>query len=319
MKTVLITGAAGFIGSHLCDRFLKEGFEVIGMDNFLTGSPDNIAHLFGDPKFRFVQYNVTNYVYVRGAIDLVLHFACPASPVDYMNFPIQTMKVDSLGTLHTIGLAKAKNARYIFASTSEVYGDPAVHPQREDYWGYVNPVGPRSIYDEAKRFSEAMAMAYHREHGIDVRILRIFNTFGPRMRVNDGRVVPNFILQSMKGEPLTIYGDGSQTRSFCYVSDLVEGVFCAAIHENLAGQVLNLGNPTEVTILDLARRIKALLGSQSEIIFRPLPTDDPRQRCPDIGKARGVLNWNPAVGLEQGLKETIAHFSRRLKEPASTK
>jgi dTDP-glucose 4,6-dehydratase len=319
MKTVLITGAAGFIGSHLCDRFLREGFEVIGMDNFLTGSPDNIAHLFADPRFQFVQYNVTNYVYVRGAIDLVLHFACPASPVDYMNFPIQTMKVDSLGTLHTIGLAKAKNARYIFASTSEVYGDPAVHPQREDYWGYVNPVGPRSIYDEAKRFSEAMTMAYHREHGIDVRIIRIFNTFGPRMRVNDGRVVPNFILQSMKNEPLTIYGDGSQTRSFCYVSDLVEGVFRAAVHENLSGQVLNLGNPTEVTILDLARRIKALLGSRSEIIFRPLPTDDPRQRCPDIGKARGVLGWNPAVDLERGLKETIAHFSQRLKDPDSRK
>jgi dTDP-glucose 4,6-dehydratase len=319
MKTVLITGAAGFIGSHLCDRFLSEGFEVIGMDNFLTGSPDNIAHLFADPRFQFVQYNVTNYVYVRGTIDLVLHFACPASPVDYMNFPIQTMKVDSLGTLHTIGLAKAKNARYIFASTSEVYGDPAVHPQREDYWGYVNPVGPRSIYDEAKRFSEAMTMAYHREHGIDARIIRIFNTFGPRMRVNDGRVVPNFILQSMKNEPLTIYGDGSQTRSFCYVSDLVEGVFRAAVHENLSGQVLNLGNPTEVTILDLARRIKALLGSGSEIIFRPLPTDDPRQRCPDIGKAREVLGWNPAVDLERGLKETIAHFSRRLMDPDSKK
>ena len=311
MKTVLITGAAGFIGSHLCDRFIREGFDCIGMDNFLTGSPDNIAHLFGNPKFKFIQYNVTNYVYVRGAIDLVLHFACPASPVDYMNFPIQTMKVDSLGTLHTIGLAKAKGARYVFASTSEVYGDPAVHPQREDYWGHVNPVGPRSIYDEAKRFSEAMAMAYHREHGVDVRIARIFNTFGPRMRVNDGRVVPNFILQSLKKEDLTIFGDGTQTRSFCYIDDLVEGIFRISVTEGIAGEVINLGNPEEYAIIDFARKIGRLVGSDPRIVFLPLPKDDPRQRCPDIGKARRLLGWEPKVAVDEGLERAMGYFREK--------
>jgi dTDP-glucose 4,6-dehydratase len=311
MKTVLITGAAGFIGSHLCDRFIREGFDCIGMDNFLTGSPDNIAHLFDEPKFRFLDYNVTNYVYVREAIDLVLHFACPASPVDYMNFPIQTMKVDSLGTLRTIGLAKAKNARYVFASTSEVYGDPAVHPQREDYWGHVNPVGPRSIYDEAKRFSEAMTMAYHREHGVDVRVARIFNTFGPRMRVNDGRVVPNFILQSLKMEDLTIFGDGTQTRSFCYIDDLVEGIFRLSVKEGIAGEVINLGNPEEYAIIDFARKISRIAGSDPKIVFMPLPTDDPRQRCPDIGKARRLLGWEPKVAVSDGLERTIGYFREK--------
>ncbi|MEZ0361088.1 MAG: UDP-glucuronic acid decarboxylase family protein [Hydrogenobacter sp.] len=311
---VLITGAAGFIGSHLCERFLKEGFEVIGMDNFITGSPDNIAHLFGHPKFKFLHYNVINYIYVEGSIDIVLHFACPASPVDYMSNPIHTMKVDSLGTLNTLGLAKLKKARYIFASTSEVYGDPFVHPQPETYWGYVNPVGPRSVYDEAKRFSEAMCMAYYREHGIDVRILRIFNTYGPRMRTKDGRVIPNFITQALSGEPITVYGKGEQTRSFCYIDDLVEGILRASLKDGLSGEVINLGNPEEVKIINLAMLIVELTKSSSEIIFTPQPPDDPKRRCPDITKAKELLSWEPKFSLREGLENTISWFKKKLRK-----
>ncbi|EDP76315.1 UDP-glucuronic acid decarboxylase family protein [Hydrogenivirga sp. 128-5-R1-1] len=309
---VLITGAAGFIGSHLCDRFLREGHEVIGLDNFLTGSPDNVSHLFGNPNFRFFKYDVTNFIYLEGELDLILHFACPASPVDYMNHPIHTMKVDSMGTLHTLGLAKLKGARYVFASTSEVYGNPEVHPQPETYWGRVNPIGPRSVYDEAKRFSEALTMAYHREHGIDTRIARIFNTYGPRMRVNDGRVVPNFIYQAITGKPLTVYGDGSQTRSFCYIDDLVEGIYRLAIEEGLSGEVFNLGNPTEHTILDLAKLIIDIAGSPSEIVFTDRPVDDPDRRKPDITKAKKVIGWEPETSIEEGLKRTVNWFREKL-------
>ncbi len=311
---VLITGAAGFIGSHLCDRFIQEGFYVIGMDNFLTGSPDNIAHLFGNKNFKFIEYNVVNYIYLHDKIDIVLHFACPASPVDYCNYPIQTLKVDSLGTLHTLGFAKKKKARYIFASTSEVYGDPLVHPQSEDYWGNVNPVGIRSVYDEAKRFSEAMTMAYHREHGLDTRILRIFNTYGSRMRLNDGRVIPNFIGQALQNKNLTVYGDGTQTRSFCYIDDMVEGIFRASIKENLNGEVINLGNPNEYKIIDIAKKIIQLTDSNSKIEFKPLPEDDPKRRCPDITKAKKFLNWEPKIDLENGLKKTIEYFKIKMLE-----
>lgn len=309
---VLITGAAGFIGSHLCDRFLREGHEVIGLDNFLTGSPDNVSHLFGNSNFRFFKYDVTNFIYLEGELDLILHFACPASPVDYMNHPIHTMKVDSMGTLHTLGLAKLKGARYVFASTSEVYGNPEVHPQPETYWGKVNPIGPRSVYDEAKRFSEALTMAYHREHGIDTRIARIFNTYGPRIRINDGRVVPNFIYQALTGKPLTVYGDGSQTRSFCYIDDLVEGIYRLAIEEGLSGEVFNLGNPKEHTILDLAKLIIDIAGSSSEIVFTDRPVDDPDRRKPDITKAKKVMGWEPKTSVEEGLKKTVNWFREKL-------
>ena len=309
---VLITGAAGFIGSHLCERFLREGHEVIGMDNFLTGSPDNIAHLFENPDFTFLRYDVTNFIYVKGDLDLILHFACPASPVDYMNHPIHTMKVDSLGTLNTLGLAKAKGARYVFASTSEVYGNPTVHPQPETYWGNVNPLGPRSVYDEAKRFSEALTMAYHREHGIDVRIVRIFNTYGPRMRIDDGRVIPNFVSQALRGEDLTVYGDGSQTRSFCYIDDLVEGIYRVAMKEDIGGEVFNLGNPEEWSILDLAKLILDLTESPSRIKFVDRPEDDPDRRRPDITKAKKVLGWEPKVSLREGLERTIGWFRERV-------
>ncbi len=305
---VLITGVAGFIGSHLAERFLEEGFYVIGMDNFLTGSPDNIAHLFEKKNFRFIHYNVVNYIYVEGPVDLVVHLACPASPVDYMNHPIHTMKVDSLGTLNTLGFAKLKGSRYVFASSSEVYGSAQVHPQPEDYWGYVNPVGPRSVYDEAKRFSEALCMAYHREHGLDVRIARIFNTYGPRMRRKDGRVIPTFIEKALSGEPLPIYGDGSQTRSFCYIDDLVEGLFRLSVREGLAGTVVNLGNPEEVSILELAKRVIELSGSSSKIEFLPPRDDDPPRRCPDISRAKKLLEWFPKVSLEEGLKATLRWF-----------
>ncbi len=309
---VLITGAAGFIGSHLCERFLKEGHEVIGLDNFLTGTPDNIAHLFGNERFTFIKYDVTNFIYVEGDLDLILHFACPASPVDYLNHPIHTMKVDSLGTLHTLGLAKVKDARYIFASTSEIYGNPEVHPQPETYWGNVNPVGPRSVYDEAKRFSEALSMSYHREHGIDVRIARIFNTYGPRMRINDGRVVPNFIYQALMGEPITVYGDGSQTRSFCYIEDLVEGIYRLSMKEGIEGEVFNLGNPEEYTVLELAELIKELTGSGSEIVFKDRPVDDPDRRRPDITKAKEVLGWEPRTSVIEGLRKTVEWFRKKL-------
>ncbi len=305
---VLITGVAGFIGSHLAERFLEEGFYVIGMDNFLTGSPDNIAHLFGKKNFRFIHYNVVNYIYVEGPVDLVVHLACPASPVDYMNHPIHTMKVDSLGTLNTLGFAKLKGSRYVFASSSEVYGSAQVHPQPEDYWGYVNPVGPRSVYDEAKRFSEALCMAYHREHGLDVRIARIFNTYGPRMRRKDGRVIPTFIEKALSGEPLPIYGDGSQTRSFCYIDDLVDGLFRLSVREGLAGTVVNLGNPEEVSILELAKRVIELSGSSSKIEFLPPRDDDPPRRCPDISRAKKLLDWFPQISLEEGLKITLRWF-----------
>ncbi|MDQ7056805.1 MAG: SDR family oxidoreductase [Persephonella sp.] len=309
---VLITGAAGFIGSHLCDKFLKEGFYVIGLDNFLTGSPDNIAHLFGNKNFRFIEYDVTNYIYIPDEIDIILHFACPASPVDYLKHPIHTMKVDSLGTLHTLGLAKRKNSRYVFASTSEVYGDPQIHPQPETYWGNVNPVGIRSVYDEAKRFSEAMSMAYYREHGIDVRIARIFNTYGERMRINDGRVIPNFISQALEGKKLTVYGDGTQTRSFCYIDDMVEGIFLLAVKENLDGEIFNLGTPKEHTIIEIARKIVHMTGSNSGITFLPPLEDDPKKRCPDISKAKNVLGWKPKISLDEGLENTIQYFKLKI-------
>ncbi|MFN3813780.1 MAG: UDP-glucuronic acid decarboxylase family protein [Aquificaceae bacterium] len=305
---VLITGAAGFIGSHLCDRFLKEGFDVVGIDNFLTGSPNNIQHLLEQKRFKFIHYNVVNYIFLEGPFDMVLHFACPASPVDYLTYPIHTMKVDSLGTMNTLGFARLKRARYIFASTSEVYGNPHVHPQPETYWGYVNPIGPRSVYDEAKRFSEAMCMAYYREHDVDVRVLRIFNTYGPRMRIGDGRVVPNFITQAIKNEPITVYGRGDQTRSFCFIDDLVEGVFRASVKDGIAGEVINLGNPKEIKILDFANMVIELTGSKSQILFKPLPPDDPERRCPDITKAKEVLAWSPRVNLKEGLLCTIEWF-----------
>jgi dTDP-glucose 4,6-dehydratase len=303
---VLITGGAGFIGSHLCERFLADGDDVICMDNFLTGTPDNVAHLFSNPHFTFIQQDVTTYIYVKGPVDAILHFASPASPVDYLELPIQTLKVGSLGTHKALGLAKEKGARFLLASTSECYGDPLVHPQNEDYWGNVNPIGPRGVYDEAKRFAEAMTMAYHRTHGVATRIVRIFNTHGPRMRLRDGRVVPNFIAQALRDEPITVYGDGSQTRSFCFVSDLVEGIV-RLLRSDYTGPV-NCGNPAEVTILEFAERIKTLTRSKSEIVFRPLPVDDPKQRQPDITRARTLLGWEPKIGLEEGLRHTIEYF-----------
>lgn len=313
MKKVLITGAAGFIGSHLCDKFIKEGFYAIGIDSFLTGSPDNIAHLIGNERFKFIKYDVTNFIYTPDKVDIILHFACPASPIDYLNHPIHTMKVDSLGTINTLGLAKAKRSRYIFASTSEVYGDPKIHPQPETYWGNVNPIGPRSVYDEAKRFSEALTMAYHRKHKIDTRILRIFNTYGPKMRMNDGRVVPNFITQALKNEPITVYGDGTQTRSFCYIDDLVEGIFRMVTMDKLNGEVINLGNTDEYKIIDFAQIIKRLTNSKSPIIFKPLPQDDPKQRKPDITKAENILKWKPKANLNVGLKKTINWFKEKIE------
>jgi dTDP-glucose 4,6-dehydratase len=307
---VLITGAAGFLGSHLTDRFLADGHEVVGMDNFVTGHPDNIAHLLGEPRFRFVQHDVTNFVYVEGPLDGVLHFASPASPIDYLELPIQTLKVGSLGTHKTLGLAKAKAARYFLASTSEVYGDPQVHPQPETYWGHVNPVGPRGVYDEAKRFAEALTMAYHRYHGVETRIVRIFNTYGPRMRAQDGRVVSNFVVQALKGEPLTIYGDGSQTRSFCFVSDLVEGLY--RLFASDRSEPTNIGNPNEFTVRQLAEAVLRLTGSRSPLECRALPTDDPKVRQPDITVARRELGWDPMVQLDEGLRHTIAYFRDRL-------
>lgn len=308
MSKVLITGGAGFLGSHLCDRFLNEGWEVVGLDNLLTGSLENIDHLMGNPKFRFVKYSVTNYLFFEEPIQLILHFACPASPRDYAQYPIHTMKVDSLGTLHSLGLAKKKNSRYVFASTSEVYGSPAVHPQSEEYWGNVNPVGPRSVYDEAKRFSEAMCMAYYRVHQVDTRIARIFNTYGKRMKLDDGRVIPTFISQALKAEPITIHGDGSHTRSFCYVDDLVEGIYQLSVSEGIEGEVVNLGNPEELSIRALADLIVDRTGSSSEIIHKDIPEDDPPQRKPDIRKARKLLDYNPGVSLAQGLDLILPWF-----------
>lgn len=308
---VLITGGAGFLGSHLCERFLAAGSEVICMDNLITGAVENIEHLFSNRWFHFEQRDVTEYIHVTGKLDAILHFASPASPIDYLELPIQTLKVGSLGTHKALGLARAKGARFLLASTSEVYGDPLVHPQPESYWGNVNPVGPRGVYDEAKRFAEAMAFAYHRFHGVETRIVRIFNTYGPRMRLRDGRVLPAFMSQALAGEPLTVFGDGSQTRSFCYVDDLVEGIY-RLLNSNETGPV-NIGNPREMTILQFAEAVRQAVGSTSPIDFRPLPVDDPKIRQPDIARARAILGWEPKVSLEEGLQRTLAYFRPRVK------
>ncbi len=309
MPRALVTGAAGFIGSHLCEYLLAKGFSVVGMDNLVTGSLGNVEHLAGR-DFALVKHDVTHYIVIEGPLDYVFHFASPASPIDYLKLPIQTLKVGSLGTHNALGLAKAKQARFLIASTSEVYGDPLVHPQKEDYWGNVNPVGPRGVYDEAKRFAEAIAMAYHRYHGIETRIVRIFNTYGPRMRVHDGRAIPAFMSQALRGEDVTVFGDGSQTRSLCYVSDLVEGIFRLMMSEE--SDPVNIGNPAEMTIRQLAERIIALTGSKSRIVTRPLPVDDPKVRQPDITRARTLLGWEPKVPLDQGLAVTLDYFRRKL-------
>lgn len=308
-KRALVTGGAGFLGSHLCERLLDEGLEVVCMDNLITGSMANVDHLFGRDGFVFVKYDVTNYIDVPGRLDYILHFASPASPIDYLKLPIQTLKVGSLGTHKALGLAKARGARFLLASTSETYGDPLVHPQPESYWGNVNPVGPRGVYDEAKRFAEALTMAYHRHHGVDTRIVRIFNTYGPRMRAGDGRVVPTFINQALAREPLTCFGDGSQTRSFCYVDDLIEGIYLLLLSDYV--DPMNVGNPAEMTVLQFAEEIVRLTDSASEIVFTELPVDDPKVRQPDITKARATLGWEPKVLLEQGLRRTIDYFSER--------
>ncbi len=308
-KHVLITGAAGFIGSHLTHYLLDRGYQVIGMDNFITGDPSNLAQI-DSPDFELIEHDVSNEIRIEGPLDYILHFASPASPIDYLELPIQTLKVGSLGTHKTLGLAKAKGATFLIASTSEVYGDPLIHPQKEDYWGNVNPIGPRGVYDEAKRFAEAMAMAYHRYHGIDVKIARIFNTYGPRMRVKDGRAIPAFLSQALKGEPFTVFGKGEQTRSFCYISDLVEGIY-RLLTSNYNSPV-NLGNPREMTILQLAEIIKDMTGSKSPIEFKPLPVDDPQVRQPDISLARELLDWQPRIDLKQGLAGTIEYFRRKL-------
>jgi dTDP-glucose 4,6-dehydratase len=307
---VLITGGAGFLGSHLCDRFLADGYEVICMDNLITGDLRNVEHLFADADFHFHHQDVTEFIHVSGRLDVVMHFASPASPIDYLELPIQTLKVGSLGTHKALGLAHAKGARFLLASTSECYGDPLEHPQREDYWGNVNPVGPRGVYDEAKRFAEAMTMAYHRYHGVDTRIVRIFNTYGPRMRLNDGRALPAFMSQALRGENLTVFGDGSQTRSFCYVSDLVEGIW-RLLHSDEV-MPTNIGNPNEMTILQFAEKVLELTGAKSKVEFRPLPQDDPKVRQPDITKARKLLGWEPRVPLEEGLRRTLEYFKERM-------
>ena len=306
MKKVLITGAAGFLGSHLCDRFIKEGFHVIGMDNFITGDKKNITHLFNNSQFEFVQHDVTEFVTIEGDLDYILHFASPASPIDYLKIPIQTLKVGSLGTHNLLGVAKAKNARILIASTSEVYGDPLVHPQNEDYYGNVNTIGPRGVYDEAKRFQESITMAYHRFHGLETRIVRIFNTYGPRMRLNDGRVIPAFMGQALRGEDLTVFGDGSQTRSFCYVDDQVEGIY-RLLFSDYAYPV-NIGNPHEITIKDFAEEIIKLTGTKQKIIYKDLPVDDPMQRKPDISLAKKLLKWEPKVDREEGMRKTFKYF-----------
>lgn len=316
-KRVLITGGAGFIGSHLCERFLGEGFEVLCYDNLLTGDLDNISPLFQNPDFTYFKQDVTNYIHVKGPLHYILHFASPASPIDYLELPIQTMKVGSLGTHKACGLALEKKARILLASTSEVYGDPLVHPQKEDYWGNVNPIGPRGVYDEAKRFAEALVMAYHNHHGVETRIARIFNTFGPRMRRRDGRVVPAFVDQALHGADLTVFGDGSQTRSFCFVSDLVEGLFRLLMCDY--DKPVNLGNPREMTIREFAEKIIELTGARSKIIFKDLPVDDPKQRRPDISLAKKVLSWEPAVSLEQGLKLTIEYFQKKIADDETRK
>ena len=311
MPRTLITGGSGFLGSHLCDRFIAEGHEVVCMDNLITGNPDNVAHLMGHERFSFVHHDVSNYVYLAGDVDYILHFASPASPIDYLQLPIQTLKVGSLGTHNLLGLAKAKGARLLLASTSEVYGDPQVHPQPETYWGHVNPVGSRGVYDEAKRFAEAMTMAYHRYHGVETRIIRIFNTYGPRMRLDDGRALPAFMGQALRGEPITVFGDGSQTRSFTFVDDLVEGIVRLLLSDE--ADPTNIGNPDEVSIREFAEEIVALTGSQSTLTFEDLPSDDPKVRQPDITKARAVLGWEPTVDRADGLERTLDYFRERVE------
>lgn len=310
MSKVLITGGAGFLGSHLCDRFIAEGDFVVCMDNFITGSPNNIAHLFGNKNFHFIEQDVTNYMFIEGELDYILHFASPASPIDYLKLPIQTLKVGSLGTHKALGLAKAKNARFLLASTSETYGDPLIHPQPESYWGNVNPVGFRGVYDEAKRFAEAMTMAYHRYHNVDTRIVRIFNTYGPRMRIDDGRAIPAFFSQALEGRNLTVFGDGSQTRSICYVDDLVEGIYRLLMSSEC--DPVNIGNPDELSMLDLAKTVLDITGSKSKISFTELPADDPKVRKPDITRAKAILNWTPKVDRKTGLQKTLDDFKKRL-------
>ena len=312
MKRILITGAAGFLGSHLCDRFIRDGYHVSGMDNLITGRLKNIEHLFGLENFEFYHHDVSKFIHVPGKLDYILHFASPASPIDYLKIPIQTLKVGSLGVHNCLGLAKAKGARILIASTSEVYGDPTVHPQTEEYWGNVNPVGPRGVYDEAKRFQEAITMAYNNFHGLETRIVRIFNTYGPRMRLNDGRVLPAFIGQALRGEDLTIFGDGSQTRSFCYVDDLVEGIV-RLLHSDYAYPV-NIGNPSEISIAEFAEEIIKLTGTKQKVIYKDLPIDDPKQRSPDITKAQSILNWQPLIDRAEGLKKTYAFFKSLSQE-----
>lgn len=309
-KRILIAGAAGFLGSHLCDRFLKEGYHVIGMDNLLTGNIKNIEHLFPVKEFEFYHHDITKFVHVPGEIDYILHFASPASPIDYLKMPIQTLKVGALGTHNLLGLAKSKGARILVASTSEVYGDPLVHPQKEEYWGNVNPIGPRGVYDEAKRFMESMTMAYHTFHKLETRIIRIFNTYGPRMRLDDGRALPTFMSQALRGEDVTVYGDGSQTRSFCYVDDLVDGIYRLLLSDYV--KPVNIGNPSEITLKQFADEVLALTGSKSKIVYEPLPQDDPKQRQPDITKAKEILGWEPKVDRHEGLKRTLEYFKQHI-------
>jgi dTDP-glucose 4,6-dehydratase len=313
----VITGGAGFLGSHLCELMLGRGWEVLCLDNLVTGSETNVAHLMSNPGFRLARHDVSRFIDVQGPVNAVLHFASPASPPDYLRLPIQTMKVGALGTHNSLGLALAKNAKYLLASTSECYGDPSVSPQPETYWGNVNPVGPRGVYDEAKRYAEAMTMAYHRYHGLDTHIVRIFNTYGPRMRLNDGRALPNFLYQALIGEPITVYGDGKQTRSFCYVSDLLEGIY--RLLESDEHEPTNIGNPQEITILEFAERVRKLVGATAPIVFHPLPQDDPKQRCPDIAKAKRLLDWEPKVTLEDGLQRTYEYFRAQLAKTTATK
>jgi dTDP-glucose 4,6-dehydratase len=315
MPRSLITGGAGFLGSHLCDRLIAEGHQVICMDNLITGKAENVAHLFGNPQFTFIHHDITNYIFVDGPLDYILHFASPASPVDYLELPIQTLKVGSLGTHKALGLAKAKGARILIASTSEVYGDPLVHPQQEEYWGNVNPIGLRGVYDEAKRFGEAITMAYHRYHGVETRIIRIFNTYGPRMRVHDGRAIPAFMSQALTGQPMTVFGEGKQTRSVCYVDDLIDGIYRLLLSD--ITDPVNIGNPDEITMLELATEIKELTGSESPIVFKPLPQDDPQVRQPDITRAKELLGWEPKIQRREGLSRTLEYFRKELKVQAA--